>query len=280
VSPNPRQGGTAPITARRSAAAPPTVVGRRARSPHGTVVPSLVDVPAALSGRLAVVGGAPAYRRAVPTLVRTARYPCAAPLPWCNKTAVPSYPRRTARLLTGRLAVVGGARLHTAVPSCISCGRPGTPRRPFVGGAPRPPCRPIPSGGAGLLPGRRPVAGGGSETAVPPHPRRAARLLPGCAASWWRGPETAVSPCPRGTVLTGRAASGRRGSETAVSSCPRGPARRPVRRAVPCGRLGSDRRVALGGGRRATRPELPGRPDPWATGPGPPCRPTSRGGTA
>ena len=164
-----------------------------------------------------------------PTTVRTL---------WCcplwtvsSETSVPSYPRGTARLLTRLRRLLGGEPAYRrAVRS--PCGRPGQPARRPAGCVPRPPCRLIPVGRHGSYPPRRPL-------------RR-------------RGVETAVSPCPRGTAPDRPRRPRAERPEAAVSSQPRGPARRLVRRAA-AGRRGSDRRVALGGGRRATRPEPPRR---------------------
>ena len=161
-----------------------------------------------------------------PTTVRTL---------WCcplwtvrSETAVPSYPRGTARLLTRLRRLVGGEPAYRRVVPVRTIGPPARP----PGRVPRPPCRLIPVGRHGSYPPRRPL-------------RR-------------RGVETAVSPCPRGTAPDRPRRPRAERPEAAVSSQPRGPARRLVRRAA-AGRRGSDRRVALGGGRRATRPEPPRR---------------------
>ena len=234
------------------AARPPfsAAVGRRdahhpwAGAPdHRTdlVVLSLVD--SALRDRRAVLspwdGTAPnpappsVGRRACippchPLPVRTTRPARAPPCGVRPETAVPSYPRGAARLLTRLRRLVGGEPAYRRVVPVRTIGPPARP----PGRVPRPPCRLIPVGRHGSYPPRRPL-------------RR-------------RGVETAVSPCPRGTAPDRPRRPRAERPEAAVSSQPRGPARRLVRRAA-AGRRGSDRRVALGGGRRATRPEPPRR---------------------
>jgi hypothetical protein len=170
----------------------------------------------------------------------------------------------------------GAPDRRTGLP-CRPSGRPGSrpPCRPSGRPGSRPPCRLTPVGRHGLNrpPGRcRRVR---LHTAVPPYPHGAARRLTGRAVRCGRSARdrrAALSPWG-GTALTGHlVVCWRVRLHTAVPSLPRGTARRQVRRAVPRWAHGLDSRVALGGGRRATRPELPRRSDPWAARPGLPCR--------
>ena len=225
MSPNPRQGGTAPEPRGVRSAAPPTwwagAPDRRTGSPcrpfgrPGPRPPCRLT-PVGRCGSNRPPGrcrqGAPAYRRAVLP-------------PWDGAA------------LTGRPAVAGGVRPHTAVPSHPRADGPAPDRlrRPLRAVRPETPCRPIPVGRHGPGPAVR--CGG------PARDRRA-------ALSPWGG----TAPGPAASPLRVDRPQDRR-----VVPAPVGTARRQARRAVPCGSRGLDSRVALGGGRRATRPELPRR---------------------
>ena len=139
--------------------------------------------------------------------------------------------------LTGRPAVAGRVRPHTAVPSHPRADGPAPDRlrRPLRAVRPETPCRPIPVGRHGPGPAFR--CGG------PARDRRAV-LSPWAARLPTRPPPPLRVDRPQ---------------DRRVVPAPVGTAGRQARRAVPCGSRGLDSRVALGGGRRATRPELPRR---------------------
>jgi len=268
VSPNPRQGGTAPITAQllacraaRPGPARPTAARRDRRAvPTGrvarpeTAVPSLAPVgPRRPTGHPGPAGGAPPYRRA-------------------------ALPRRAARRPTGRAP--GGVaprlpcrlipvRRHGAWPALahwgrwprdcraalIPVGRHGTSTGPaHCGWWPRD-CRAALSPWGGTAPQPAPpIAGGGPETAASlrsPAERRGTQ--PGCAVTVWRlGPETAVPPFP----------VGRYGTPTGPADA--GGAARPPCRRVPAARR---RPAVLPRNRAASTVALP----VWAAAAEPPA---------
>ena len=262
MSPNPRQGGTAPITAqllacraarpgpaRPTAARPdrragPTPSGRAPRDRRA--VPRPVGRRGARPATPGPAGGAPPYRRAALPR-RAARRPTGCPLLVGGpETAVPPYPRGAARRLTGP--------------------------RPSRVVAPRLPCRPNPRGAA-RRPTGCPLLVGGPETAVPPYPREAARRLIGprpsrvvaprlpCRLSPWGGTAPRLAPPTAGggceTAASLRSPAERRGIQAgcAVTVWRRGP--ETAVPPFPVGRHGSNRLLALGGWPRDCRAVLP-----------------------
>jgi len=196
VSPNPRQGGTAPITAQllacraaRPGPARPTAARRDRRAvPTGRVArPETACRPSPPQD-----GAAPnrpprscRWCASVPPCRSTPSSGKAPDRPrswWCGpETAVPPYPRGAARRLTG----------------LAHCGWWLRDRRvaPFPGGAARHPTRLCRHRVAAWPRNRRAALPSGAVR----HPNWPRRCGWGC--------QTAVSPCPRGTAPTRRAAS-------------------------------------------------------------------------
>ena len=239
MSPNPRQGGTAPEPRGVRSAAPPT---------------SWAGAPDRRTDCRAVLSDDPARdsRAALPPWGRRGPNRPPGRCRWVRlHTAVPPSPRAAARPLTG---------------CAVRCGRSARDRRAALS----------PWGGTALT-GALSLLAGGLHTAVPPCPRGAARppIRPPALSA---GAETAVSSLSvgrRGTRFAVASPVGR-AAWTAVSPLVGGEGRHGLSCAPLSDpwRRGLDSRVALAGGRRATRRRRSSRSQvAGRRGVGPLCRP-------